>query len=372
DVATGEVRWLTPEGHNEHAVRFSDDGHYLSALRNEDSTVRPMVYDLATGEGRLLNLPPGFGVSGSFFDGGRKLLLTYNTDTRRPELLAYDLTAGTWQTLLPAEYGSIDPALFVEHEYVSYPSSDGLEIPAILYKPRSASAGARLPAIVLVHGGPTGQWFRNFNPYAQFLADRGYVLLLPNVRGSTGYGVEFRDMNIKDWAGGDLEDVAAGAAYLKSLPYVDADRIGVFGGSYGGYMTFIATVKKPDLWKAAVAWVGISDLHRLYESSMPHFKYYLRQMMGDPQTDADLWRDRSAIHFMGNLEARLFIVHGINDPRCPIEQARVVRDRLLELGRVEGEDFEYVELGKEGHGSGDIEQKIRSYRLLADFMERRL
>ena len=372
DVATGEVRWLTPNGLNEHAVKFSDNGCYLSALRNEDSMVRPVVYDVTTGKGRLLKLPPGFGVGANFFDDDNKLLIAYDTDTRRPELVAYDLTDNTWQVLLPAEYCSIDPALFVEHKYVRYPSFDGLEIPAILYKPGKTSEGARLPAIVLVHGGPTGQFFRNFDPYAQFLVDRGYVLLLPNVRGSTGYGVQFRDMNIKDWGGGDLEDVAAGAEYLKSLPYVNPDRIGIFGGSYGGYMTYIAVVRKPDIWKAAVAWIGISDLQRLYASSMEHFKYYLRQMMGHPEADADLWRDRSAIHFMENLKAKLLIVHGVNDPRCPIEQARIARDRLLALGKVEGEDFEYVELGEEGHGSSDIEQKIRSYRLLADFMERQL
>jgi dipeptidyl aminopeptidase/acylaminoacyl peptidase len=372
DVATGEVRWLTPEGLNEHATKFSPDGRYLVALRNRDSMMRPVVYDVRTGEGRLLLLPPGFTMDANFIGDGTKLFLSYDTDTRRPELLAYDLTDDTWQVLLPAEYGSIAPSLLVEHEYIHYSSSDGLEIPAVLYKPRNVLEEARLPAIVLVHGGPTGQWFRNFNPYAQFLADRGYVLLLPNVRGSTGYGVAFRDMNIKDWGGGDLEDVAAGAEYLRALPYVDPDRIGVFGGSYGGYMTFMAVVKRPELWKAGVAWVGISDLHRLYDSSMEHFKYYLRWLMGDPEEDAELWRDRSAIHFMENLTAKLFIVHGVHDPRCPIAQARIVRDRLLELGKVEGEDFEYVELGEEGHGSSDIEQKIRSYKLLADFMERRL
>jgi dipeptidyl aminopeptidase/acylaminoacyl peptidase len=372
DVATGEVRWLTPEGHDETAVEFSADGRYLSALRNQDSVLCPVVYDVKTGEGRLLNLPPGFAVGASFFGGGGKLLIAYDTDVRRPELVAYDLTDDTWQVLLPAKYGSIDPALFVGHEYVCYSSSDGLEIPAILYKPRSISEGTKLPAVVLVHGGPTWQWFRSFNPYVQFLADQGYVLLLPNVRGSTGYGVEFRDMNLKDWGGGDLEDVAAGAAYLKSLPYVDPDRIGIFGGSYGGYMAFIATVKKPDLWKAGVAWIGITDLHRMYDASMEHFKYFLRQNMGDPEEDADLWRDRSAIHFMDNLKAKLFIIHGANDPRCPIEQARIARDRLLELGKVEGEDFEYVEFSDEGHSTADIEQKIRSYRLMADFMARRL
>jgi dipeptidyl aminopeptidase/acylaminoacyl peptidase len=179
-------------------------------------------------------------------------------------------------------------------------------------------------------------------------------------------------MNIKDWGGGDLEDVAAAARYLQRLPDVDPGRIGIFGGSYGGYMTYMAVTKKPDLWKAAVAWVGITDLHKLYEEDLPHFKDYFREQMGDPVADRDLWRERSAITYADQLTAKLLIVHGHTDPRCPITQARIFRERLLELGRTEGEDFEYVEFADEGHGSQDIKQKLRFYGLLEDFFARRL
>jgi dipeptidyl aminopeptidase/acylaminoacyl peptidase len=198
------------------------------------------------------------------------------------------------------------------------------------------------------------------------------VVLAPNIRGSTGYGVEFRDLNRYDWGGGDLEDVAHGAAYLKSLPYVDGARLGVFGGSFGGYMTFMQVVKKPELWKAASAAVGVTDLRLLYDESMEHYKYYLRLQMGEPDENAELWRDRSAVHFAGRLKAKLQIIHGLNDPRCPITQARVFRDRLLELGYREGKDFEYVEFGDQGHGSADIEHKIKWFTLLADYMARYL
>jgi len=148
--------------------------------------------------------------------------------------------------------------------------------------------------------------------------------------------------------------------------------VAVFGGSYGGFMTYLITVKRPELFKAAVAWVGISDLARLYASSMEHFKYFLRAQMGDPAERSELWRERSAVNFMARLRAKLLIVHGVNDPRCPIDQARVVRDRLLALGRREGEDFEYVELSEEGHGTTDLDQKVRTFRLLADFLKRSL
>ena len=370
DVASGQVRWLGTDGVEEHSGKFSQDGKWLFALRNQESQVRPVLYDVATGAPRELTLEPGVSTVVGFFDSDQKLLIGVQTETRRSELAAYDLRTDTLEPLLRADYGSIDSSAFVKGEHIYYPTFDGRKIPAILYKPRDIAPGEKLPAIVHVHGGPTAQWFRGFDPFAQFLADRGFVVIEPNIRGSTGYGVEFRDAALKDWGGADLEDVAGAAEYLKTLPYVDDSRLVVFGGSYGGFMTFIAAVKKPDLWRAAVAWVGISDLHKLYAKSMEHFKYYFREQMGDPQKDFALWRDRSAIEFADQLKAKLLMVHGVNDPRCPVEQSQVFRDRLLELGRKEGEDFEYVELTDEGHGSSDIKQKIRTFRILADYLEK--
>ncbi len=370
DLTTGAVRWLSPEDVEETAVQFSKNGRYLLTLRNQEAQVRPVVYDLENGTGRVLDLPAGVAFGSAFALNDTKVVLTYTTPSTRPALLAYDLETGRTETLIPAEYGPFDPAVFVGAEHIYYPSFDGTPIPAILYRPRDIPPGAKLPALVHVHGGPTAQWFLAFDPFAQLLVDRGFVVLMPNIRGSTGYGVTFRDAALRDWGGADLEDVAAGARYLKGLDYVDPDRIVIFGGSYGGFMTLLAVTKKPELWRAGVAWVGITDLKRMYESSMEHFKYFLREQMGDPEANADLWADRSAINFAHNLKAKLLIVHGRNDPRCPVEQSRIFRDRLLELGYREGVDFEYVEFEDEGHGSNDIEQKIRTYRLLVDFLDR--
>ena len=370
DIQTGDVRWYSPEGIEEHALRFSKSGRWLVTIRNEESQVRPILYDVETGKARDLVLPAGFALGAQFFANDTKLLINYSTDVTRTALVAYDLATETAETLIEPEYGSIDRKVFVKAEHVWYETFDGKKVPALLYRPSDIGPGEKLPAIVHVHGGPTGQWFRGFDPFAQFLVDRGLVVLEPNIRGSTGYGVDFRDAAIKDWGGADLEDVAAGAEYLASLPYVDADRLVVFGGSYGGFMTFIAATKKPDLWRAAVSWVGISDLHRMWDESKEHFRYFLREQMGDPDKDRDLWRDRSAIEFADKLSAKLLMVHGVNDPRCPVSQSRIFRDKLLSLGKREGEDFEYVELADEGHGSADIQQKIRTFTILADYLER--
>ncbi|MGH2498985.1 MAG: S9 family peptidase [Candidatus Limnocylindria bacterium] len=370
DLESAQTRWLSPDDVEEHALRFSRDGRLLACLRNRESQIRPIVYEVETGTARELDLPPGLAYDPQFSEHDTKLLIIHSTDVTRPSLIAYDLATDRAETLVPAEYGSVDRAIFVEASHIAYPTFDGKDIPALLYRPRDIREGERLPAIVHVHGGPTAQFFRGFDPFAQFLADRGFVVLEPNIRGSTGYGVAFRDAALRDWGGADLEDVAAGAAHLRSLPYVDGDRLVVFGGSYGGYMTFMAATKKPELWRAAVAWVGVSDLHRLYEKSMEHFKYYFRSQMGDPRENAALWSDRSAINFAAGLRAKLLMVHGVNDPRCPLEQSTIFRDRLLELGRREGVDFEYVELADEGHGSNDIAQKIRTFTILADYLDR--
>ncbi|HCU91507.1 MAG TPA: hypothetical protein DHU96_01590, partial [Actinobacteria bacterium] len=225
DLETGEIRWLSPEGVEEHALRFSKSGALLACIRNHESSVTPVVYDVATGTARTLKLPEGFAVGAQFFDDDRKLLVTYSTDVTRASLVAYDLAADTYETLLEPEYGPIDRSVFVNAKHVYYPTFDGKQVPALLYTPKDIAAGEKLPAIVHVHGGPTGQWFRGFDPFAQFLADRGFVVIEPNIRGSTGYGVEFRDAALKDWGGADLEDVAAAAKYLRTLPYVDADKL---------------------------------------------------------------------------------------------------------------------------------------------------
>ncbi len=380
DIQTHQVRWLSAEGVEESAVGFSRSGRHLAALRNQEATVVPVVYEVESGRAQVLQLPPGIAFQQQdqgagarlvqFVDGDTHLLVTHHTATSRPALILYDLGTDRYETLIAPAYGALDPSVFAPARHVRYPSFDGRSVPGILYSPRDLPGGVRVPALVHVHGGPTAQWYRGFDAYAQFLVDRGFVVLAPNIRGSTGYGVAWRDAALKEWGGADLEDVAAGARYLQTLPFVDPGRLVVMGGSYGGYMTFMAVTRKPDLWRAAVAMVGITDLARMYAKSMEHFRYFLREQMGDPERDAALWADRSAISFAQNLQARLLIIHGANDPRCPVDQSRIFRDRLLELGRREGVDFEYVEFGDVGHGSVDIAYKVRVFSLLADYLGR--
>ena len=367
-----EIEWISDGSSDDFVAKYSESGKYLVMLRNHEATIKPVIYNLESKEFTELDIPEGIAYNHNFINDD-KILFYFSNPRIKGDVWIYDIEKKEKEILLASEYGSLDPERFLQPEYIRYKSFDGLEIPAIVYKPKNIPEGVKLPAIIDLHGGPTGQYFRNFTTSTQYMASEGFVVLLPNIRGSTGYGVEFRDACIKDWGGKDLQDVVHAAKYLKSLPYVDPDRIGVGGGSYGGFMTFVAVTKAPEHWKAGFAWIGISDFFSMYEESMPHYKYFLSRQMGDPINDKDLWYDRSAINFAEQMTAKLMIYHGVNDPRCPITQARIFRHKLLELGRKEGEDFEYVELNEVGHGGfGDIETRKQTVKDMVEFFKRAL
>lgn len=372
DFDREEVNWLGSDKFDEHPTCFSPDGDEVLGLRMKEATGRPIVF---TEDGSVKNLGLTEGICQfplygrrSVFTSSNSFILSYATSDKRKELLQYDLTEDKYKVLLKAEYGNIDPGSFVESEYITYKSEDGLSIGALLY-----DSGERpSPAVVMVHGGPHAQSMKNFNLYAQFLVNRGYTVLQPNYRGSTGKGREFKRKIFMDWGGKEQDDIAHGARWLKERDLIDEDRIAVFGGSYGGYSVYMQMVNYPDLYATGVAWVGITDLHKLYEGDMPHFQAMLEEEMGDPEENYDLWRDRSAIEHVERMKRPLLIVHGVNDPRCPIEQARIFKEKLEDRGWEEGEDFEYEELGEEGHGSTDIRQKIRVFKIMENYLGRRL
>ncbi len=374
DLRDDSVEWLSDGSGVERPVAVSPDSKRALVLRMRDAATVPVVYDTTTGGGRELDIPTGVvgGISGqdSGFVDDSTVLLTSESGDERQSLIEYDLGSDEYTAVIEPEYEDVDPSLFVEPEYVTYESEDGLEIGALLYEAREEPG----PAIVYPHGGPTAQTTRRFSIFNQFLVSEGYTVLAPNYRGSTGRGREFRNRIREDWGGMEQVDIRRGGEWLGERDSVDPDRIAVFGISYGGYSAYCQMTMHPELWAAGIAYVGMSDLQALYEESMPHFKSILEDMLGDPEENEELYRERSAINHVENLQNPIYIIHGVNDPRCPISQARLFRDALEEQGLTEGEggDFEYTELGEEGHGSTDIEQQTRAFELLADFLNRRL
>jgi dipeptidyl aminopeptidase/acylaminoacyl peptidase len=201
--------------------------------------------------------------------------------------------------------------LLVTPEKVRYQSPDGLEISAYLYRPARMPPGHRAPAIMFIHGGPTSQFNDSYQAQVQFFVQQGYVLLLPNIRGSSGYGRAFEDANNRDWGHGDLEDVKAGAEYLKRLPYVNPEGIGITGSSYGGCMTMAAVAFAPGTFQAAVAASGYADWLDFYtEQEYRHVKLldYEFGPLG-PDTEA-IYRRSSPYFSVAAIQTPIMLVHG--------------------------------------------------------------
>ncbi|RRJ33626.1 S9 family peptidase [Halocatena pleomorpha] len=371
DLRTDEIEWYGESQHEERAVCFLPDGSQFIAHRTSRASVRAVVYD-TDGAARELDLPEGFtsfpAPDGEAVLSENRVLLSHTTTDRRPELLAYDLTTNEQTVLLEAEYGSFEPDGFTDAEYFRFESHDGLEIGALLY-----DSGVRpAPLIVNPHGGPRWADFRQFDLFAQFLVAQGYSVLQVNYRGSKGRGRAFIERLKGDWGGDEQADIAAAVEHVRTDDRIDADRIAVFGGSYGGYSAYMQLLSYPELYSAGVSWIGVSDLFDMYENSMPHYRTELMEWyLGQPDENPDLYADRSPITHVENLSAPLLICHGVTDRRVPISQARRFRTALEDAGYERGEAFEYVELGAEGHGSSDIDQKIRMFTILDDFLDRR-
>ncbi|MFB6198138.1 MAG: alpha/beta hydrolase family protein, partial [Halobacteriaceae archaeon] len=251
DLTTDEVDWYGDLDAEESPVAFIDDDRFV-VHRTRDAAVVPVVYDIETGEGQELALPEGVatvpGIGDPMIDEER-LLVTHTTTSSRPDLLAYDLASDETEALLTAEYGDLDPDRFVEAEYFTFESHDGLEIGALKY-----DSGERpSPLIVNPHGGPRAADYRSFDLYTQFLLSRGYSVLQVNYRGSTGRGREFVERLYDDWGGNEQADIAEGARQLASEDWIDEDRVVVFGGSYGGYSAYMQMLQYPDIYAAGVA-----------------------------------------------------------------------------------------------------------------------
>lgn len=370
NLKTKEVKWFGDKKHDEYALQISPDKKLFLTLRTENAQLLPHLYEIETGREVRLNLPKG--AYNARFAGSRKLLLTHSAPVFRSRMILYDLDKNFFEIFQDAEYGKIKRESLSDAECVKYKSFDGEEIESILYKPKNLKEGEKVPVVVWVHGGPAGVEILRFSLYAQCLTSTGFAVFMPNFRGSFGYGKEFMESIIMDWGGKEQKDIAWGVKFLKQFEWIDEKRIAVVGGSFGGYSVYWQMVKFPQLWRAGVAWVGITDLLKLYEESMPHFKYFLKYYMGDPQKNKDLWIERSPITHIRNFKGPLLIIHGVNDPRCPLSQAKVFRKKLIELGFKEGKDFEYHELFEEGHGSTHKEHLLREFKLMVDFLKRKV
>lgn len=256
---------------------------------------------------------------------------------------------------------------------VSYQSRDGLTIHGYLTLPKGMdlSTARGLPVIIHPHGGP---WVRDswgFNPEIQFLANRGFAILQMNYRGSTGYGRSFWEAGFKQWGRAMQDDITDGVRWLISEGIADEGRIGIYGGSYGGYATLMGVVKTPGLYAAAVDYVGVSNLFTFMESIPPYWEPYLEmmyEMVGHPEKDSAMLAENSPALHADRIITPLFIAQGANDPRVKKAES----DQIVKALRERGVEVEYLVKEDEGHGFRNEENRFEFYRKMEKFLEEHL
>jgi dipeptidyl aminopeptidase/acylaminoacyl peptidase len=248
-------------------------------------------------------------------------------------------------------------------QLVSYPTFDGREIPAWLYRPEGNGPS---PAVLSIHGGPDAQERPWYVPLYQYLVSRGIAVLATNIRGSTGYGKSYQKLVHHDWGGGDLKDMEHAALWLREQEWVDADRIGVFGGSYGGFATLSCVTRLPDYWAAAAEVVGPSNLVTFSKAVPASWQRMIAEWVGNPETEADFLMERSPIAYVENVRTPLLVLQGANDPRVVKPESDQMVERLRELGRT----VEYIVFDDEGHGFTKRRNQERAFRCIADWLKR--
>jgi dipeptidyl aminopeptidase/acylaminoacyl peptidase len=348
---------------------FSHNGRYRVTGINEDARTVIRVVDTASGQPVALPKLPGGDITGLSIARSEKRLAFYvNGDASPSNLYVYTFGDREARRLTDTLNKEIDPADLVEAEVVRFKSFDGTVIPNLLYRPHEASAQAKAPALVLVHGGPGGQTRKGYNALTQYLANHGYVLLGINNRGSTGYGKTFYTADDQKHGREPLWDCVAGKDFLASLPYVDAERIGIIGGSYGGYMTLAALAFKPEVFRVGVDIFGVSNWLRTLES-MPKWWEAARQALykeiGDPVKDAAMLREISPVFHADRIRRPLIVLQGANDPRVIKPES----DDIVAALKKNGVPVEYVVFPDEGHGFSKKKNQIEGYRAIREFLD---
>jgi dipeptidyl aminopeptidase/acylaminoacyl peptidase len=348
DLASKQWRWVTDTHWQATPGDFSPDGKTFTYTLNADGRETIEFADTATLKTSERGIPAGlnFGAGNptAFAPDGSYLFV--HQDSTHPANL-YSLSPnGSQKQLTHNESSALTTAVLPGSQLVVYKTFDGKLISAFVWVPFNLKRDGTAPAVVMPHGGPTGQTLDSFNNRAILLASRGFVVIAPNVRGSTGYGMEFQKSNFKDLGGADLKDEIAAVDFLKATGFVDAKKVGIWGGSYGGFMTLMAIGKNPDVWAAAVDEYGILNWLTMLQHEDPRLQEYEKGLLGDPQKDLAVYEASSPLKYIRNERAPLLVLQGERDIRVPKEEA----EQVVAILKGEGRTVEAVYYPQEGHG----------------------
>ncbi|WP_286760515.1 S9 family peptidase [Salegentibacter sp. UBA1130] len=351
---------------------LSENDKYRVTGINEDGKNSLIIENTKTGE--EVDLPDMENediVAVNISDSEELMRLTIGTAKAPNNLYVYNFSSGELKKLTNTLNPEINPEDLVSAEVVRYESFDGLEIPAIYYKPHQATKDNKVPALVWVHGGPGGQSRIGYSALIQYLVNQGYAILAVNNRGSSGYGKTFFKMDDKKHGEEDLKDCIWGKKWLQEQEYIDSEKIGILGGSYGGYMTMAAMTFTPDEFEAGVNIFGVTNWLRTLKSIPPYweaFREALYEEMGDPVKDSVALYNKSPLFHAEQVKNPVMVLQGANDPRV----LQVESDEIVAALKENNVPVEYVVFEDEGHGFIKKENEIEGYRQIRQFLDKYL
>ena len=372
DLTTGKSEVVEKRSGDIFYTYFSHNGKYRVTAFDEDTRTRIRIDDQTTGTTVSLPFPSNAIITDVKVSPSEKLMAFYLKDDRSPSnLYVYNFATRKTIRLTDAMNPEIDRDDLVDGQLVKYKSFDGLEIPAILYKPKQASVEHRVPALLWIHGGPGGQTRFGYSPLTQFLVNHGYVVLAVNNRGSSGYGKTFFAADDRKHGREPLWDCVEAKKYLALLDYVDGSRVGIAGSSYGGYMVLAALAFRPKEFSVGVDLFGVSNWVRTLQSIPPYWESFRKSLykeIGDPNTDLDYLRAVSPLFHADEIVRPLIVLQGANDVRV----LKAESDEIVDSIRKRHGVVEYVVFEDEGHDFDKKSNEIRAYEAILGFLDRYL
>lgn len=373
NLESGEKKLVYEADWDVSYAYFSFNEKYRVIGINEDAKTVVKVSETATGEEVKI---PDFGnrdISGVSISRSENLIrLAAGSATSPGDLYMHTFGEENFTRLTNTLNKEINEADLVAGEVIRYPSYDGLEIPAILYMPHEASAKNKVPALLWIHGGPGGQTRLDFSSLIQYYVNHGYAILAVNNRGSSGYGKTFYNLDNQRHGEDDLMDCVKAKDFLAGLGYIDMEKVGIMGGSYGGYMTMAALTYQPDEFAVGVNLFGVTNWLRTLKSIPPYweaFRTALYDELGDPFTeDSVRLYEISPLFHAHNVTKPLMVLQGANDPRV----LQVESDEIVAAVRENGVPVEYVIFEDEGHGFLKKENQIKAYGQILEFLDKYL
>jgi len=367
-LASGEVKYLdTPEFEVE-GVEASGKGRWLAWLINSGGKSVLKLMDLKT---EKVISPPGLPlgvISGlEFSPDESKLAFVFDGPKNNQDVWLWDLTTNKTRQLTHSSRAGIPFSQFVEPELIEYETFDKRKIPAWFYKP--TVKGDRLaPVIVYPHGGPESQTRPNFSSMFQFFVANGYGVLAPNVRGSSGYGTAFMNLDNTTKRMDSVHDLAHAAYWLRDKKQADPKRLAVYGGSYGGFMVLAQVTHYPDLWAAGIDVVGICNFVTFLEKTGAYRRAHREMEYGNLRDHKEFLEKISPINHVDKIKCPMMVIHGANDPRVPVEEA----EQIVAALKKRQVPVEYLRYEDEGHGLAKLKNRLDAYPKMVAFLDKYL